>query len=116
MLNLAAGAGSLQDVIKIFWTLPQHRLDTVYIGISMSEGYSGTLLNTCSAALDVTEFASLYHQQSSRWKHNADPEVEVVQTTGGSAEPAFFAGKNSGSMNWPEDHYLRAYSYQKLLQ
>ena len=41
--NLAAGAGSLQDVIKIFWDLSsRNKLSKVYIGIAI-EGYSGTL-------------------------------------------------------------------------
>jgi hypothetical protein len=59
--NLAAGAGSLQDVIKIFWDLTsRHKLSKVYIGIAI-EGYSGTLLkDRVSAALEVKNSAPLY--------------------------------------------------------
>lgn len=60
-VNLAAGAGSLQDVIKIFWDLSaRHKLDTVYIGISI-EAYNGTLLkDRVSAALEVKNSMPLY--------------------------------------------------------
>jgi hypothetical protein len=59
--NLAAGAGSLQDVIKIFWDLTsRNKLSKVYIGIAI-EGYSGTLLkDRVSAALEVKNSAPLY--------------------------------------------------------
>lgn len=61
VVNLAAGAGSLQDVIKIFWDLTsRNRLDKVYIGIGI-EGYSGTLLkDRVSAALEVKNSVPLY--------------------------------------------------------
>ena len=54
VVNLAAGAGSLQDVIKIFWDLSsRNKLDTVYIGVAI-EGYSGTLLkDRVSQAIEV---------------------------------------------------------------
>lgn len=59
--NLAAGAGSLQDVIKIFWDLTsRNKLSKVYIGIAI-EGYSGTLLkDRVSAALEIKNSAPLY--------------------------------------------------------
>lgn len=61
VINLAAGAGSLQDVIKIFWDLSsRNKLDTVYIGIGI-EGYSGTLLkDRVSAAIEVKNSKPLY--------------------------------------------------------
>ncbi len=61
VVNLAAGAGSLQDVIKIFWDLSsRNKLDKVYIGISI-EGYSGTLLkDRVSQAIEVKNSVPLY--------------------------------------------------------
>jgi hypothetical protein len=61
VVNLAAGAGSLQDVIKIFWDLSSRsKLTKVYIGIAI-EGYSGTLLkDRVSAALEVKNSVPLY--------------------------------------------------------
>lgn len=59
--NLAAGAGSLQDVIRIFWDLSKKKtLKTVYIGIGI-EGYSGTLLkDRVSPALEIKNSVPLY--------------------------------------------------------
>lgn len=61
VVNLAAGAGSLQDVINIFWDLSsRNKLDKVYIGISI-EAYSGTLLkDRVSAAIEVKNSVPLY--------------------------------------------------------
>jgi len=61
VVNLAAGAGSLQDVIKIFWDLSsRNKLDTVYIGVAI-EGYSGTLLkDRVSQAIEVKNSVPLY--------------------------------------------------------
>jgi hypothetical protein len=63
IVNIAAGAGSLQDVIKIFWDLSQKKnniLKKVYIGIAI-EGYSGTLLkDRVSSALEVKNSVPLY--------------------------------------------------------
>jgi hypothetical protein len=59
--NLAAGAGSLQDVIKIFWDLSKKKtLKKVYIGVAI-EGYSGTLLkDRVSPALEIKNSVPLY--------------------------------------------------------
>jgi len=61
VVNLAAGAGSLQDVIKIFWDLSKKKtLKTVYIGVAI-EGYSGTLLkDRVSQAIEVKNSPPLY--------------------------------------------------------
>lgn len=61
IVNLAAGAGSLQDVIKIFWDLSKNKnLKKIYIGVAI-EGYSGTLLkDRVSAALEVKNSVPLY--------------------------------------------------------
>jgi len=61
VVNLAAGAGSLQDVIRIFWDLSsKNKLDTVYIGVGI-EGYSGTLLkDRVSPAIEVKNSIPLY--------------------------------------------------------
>ncbi|MEI9958281.1 MAG: hypothetical protein WDM90_18700 [Ferruginibacter sp.] len=61
IINLGAGAGSLQDVIKIFWNLSvKHTLKTVYIGVAI-ELYNGTLLkDRVSAAIEVKNSVPLY--------------------------------------------------------
>jgi len=61
IINLAAGAGSLQDVIKIFWDLSAKKtVKKIYIGISI-EGYSGTLLkDRVSSAIEVKNSVPLY--------------------------------------------------------
>lgn len=61
IVNLAAGAGSMQDVVKIFWDLSKKKnIRRVYIGVGI-EGYSGTLLkDRVSAALEVKNSVPLY--------------------------------------------------------
>lgn len=61
VVNLAAGAGSIQDMINIFWDLSaRNKLDTVYMGVGI-EGYNGTLLkDRVSAAIEVKNSMPLY--------------------------------------------------------
>lgn len=115
ILNLAAGAGSLQDVIKIFWNLSsRHRLDTVYIGIAI-EGYSGTLLkDRVSAALEVKNSAPLYLTSKFTVENTMlllksrlfNQPVEVQN-------PPFSRDEFWKYELTQEDRYLSAYSYPK---
>jgi hypothetical protein len=115
VLNLAAGAGSLQDVIKIFWDLSsRHKLDTVYIGIGI-EGYSGTLLkDRVSPAIEVKNSVPLYLMnkftlESTMLLLKAKLFNQAVE----AANPPF-----SREAFWQyelreEERYLRNYTYPK---
>lgn len=115
VLNLAAGAGSLQDVIKIFWDLTaKHKLDTVYIGISI-EGYSGTLLkDRVSAALDVKNSPALYLTS----KFTVENTMLILKSKLFKQPVEVQNPPFSREEFWKyelaqEDRYLRAYSYPK---
>jgi len=115
VVNLAAGAGSLQDVIKIFWDLTsKNKLDTVYIGVGI-EGYSGTLLkDRVSPAIEVKNSIPLYLMnkftlESTMLLLKAKLFNQDVET----ANPPF-----SREQFWQyelreEERYLRNYSYPK---
>ncbi len=115
VLNLAAGAGSLQDVIKIFWDLSaRHKLDTVYIGISI-EGYSGTLLkDRVSAALDVKNSPALYLTS----KFTVENTMLILKSKLFRQAVEVQNPPFSREEFWKyelaqEDRYLKAYSYPK---
>ncbi|MGB5007791.1 MAG: hypothetical protein WBO39_12710 [Ferruginibacter sp.] len=115
VLNLAAGAGSLQDVIKIFWDLSsRHKLDTVYLGISI-EGYSGTLLkDRVSAALEVKNSAPLYLTS----KFTVENTMLILKSKLFKQPVEVQAPPFSREEFWKyelaqEDRYLNAYSYPR---
>lgn len=115
VLNLAAGAGSLQDVIKIFWDLTgKHKLDTVYIGISI-EGYSGTLLkDRVSAALEVKNSPALYLTS----KFTVENTMLILKSRLFKQAVELNDPPFSREQFWQyelaqEDRYLKAYSYPK---
>jgi hypothetical protein len=115
VLNLAAGAGSLQDVIKIFRDLSsRHKLDTVYIGISI-EAYSGTLLkDRVSAALEVKNSAPLYLTS----KFTVENTMLILKSKLFKQPVEVQAPPFSREEFWKyeleqEDRYLRSYAYPR---
>lgn len=115
LVNLAAGAGSLQDVIKIFWDLSaRHKLDTVYIGISI-EAYSGTLLkDRVSAALEVKNSLPLYLMN----KFTVENTMLILKSKLFKQPVEIQEIPFSKEEFWKyemaqEDRYLRGYAYPK---
>ena len=113
--NLAAGAGSLQDVIKIFWDLSsRNKLSKVYIGIAI-EGYSGTLLkDRVSAALEVKNSAPLYLTS----KFTIENTMLILKSQLFNQRVELQAPPFSREEFWQyeltqEDRYLKNYSYPK---
>jgi len=115
VLNLAAGAGSLQDVIKIFWDLSsRNKLDTVYIGIAI-EGYSGTLLkDRVSAALEVKNSTPLYLTSKFTVENTMLLlKSELFNQAVEVQNPPFSRDEFWNYELAQEDRYLKAYSYPK---
>jgi hypothetical protein len=113
--NLAAGAGSLQDVIKIFWDLTsRNKLSKVYIGIAI-EGYSGTLLkDRVSAALEVKNSAPLYLMN----KFTIENTLLILKSKLFNQHVEIETPPFSREAFWQyeldqENRYLRNYSYPK---
>jgi hypothetical protein len=113
--NLAAGAGSLQDVIKIFWDLTaRNKLSKVYIGIAI-EGYSGTLLkDRVSAALEVKNSAPLYLMN----KFTIENTLLILKSKLFNQHVEIETPPFSKEAFWQyelnqENRYLRNYSYPK---
>ena len=113
--NLAAGAGSLQDVIKIFWDLSsRNKLSKVYIGIAI-EGYSGTLLkDRVSAALEVKNSAPLYLTST----FTIENTMLILKSQLFNQRVELQAPPFSREEFWQyeltqEDRYLKNYSYPK---
>jgi hypothetical protein len=113
--NLAAGAGSLQDVIKIFWDISsRNKLSKVYIGIAI-EGYSGTLLkDRVSAALEVKNSIPLYLTS----KFTIENTMLILKSQLFNQRVELQAPPFSREEFWQyelteEDRYLRNYSYPK---
>jgi len=115
VVNLAAGAGSLQDVIKIFWDLTsKNKLDTVYIGVGI-EGYSGTLLkDRVSPAIEVKNSIPLYLMNKFTLESTMLLlKAKLFNQDVEAANPPF-----SREQFWQyelreEERYLRNYSYPK---
>jgi len=115
VVNLAAGAGSLQDVIKIFWDLSsRNKLSKVYIGIAI-EGYSGTLLkDRVSAALEVKNSVPLYLMN----KFTVENTMLILKAQLFNQKVELENPPFSREEFWQyelnqEDRYLRNYSYPK---
>jgi hypothetical protein len=115
IVNLAAGAGSLQDVINIFWDITsRHKLDTVYIGISI-EAYSGTLLkDRVSAALEVKNSTPLYLMN----KFTVENTMLILKSKLFKQPVEVQEVPFSREEFWKyelqqEDRYLRGYTYPK---
>lgn len=113
--NLAAGAGSLQDVIKIFWDLTSaNKLSKVYIGIAI-EGYSGTLLkDRVSAALEIKNSAPLYLMN----KFTIENTLLILKSKLFNQHVEFETPPFSREAFWQyelnqESRYLSNYSYPK---
>lgn len=113
VVNLAAGAGSVQDVIKIFWDLSKkNRLDTVYIGISI-EGYSGTLLkDRVSQAIEVKNSAPLYLMNRFTLENTMlILKARLLKQDVETENPPFSREEFWQYELREEDRYLRNYSY-----
>lgn len=115
VVNLAAGAGSLQDVIKIFWDLSKNKiLKTVYIGVAI-EGYSGTLLkDRVSQAIEVKNSPPLYLMN----KFTVENTMLILKSRlfnqhVEAGDPPFSREEFWQYELSQEDRYLQNYSYPK---
>ncbi len=114
VVNLAAGAGSLQDVIRIFWDLSKENkiLKKIYLGIGI-EGYSGTLLkDRVSPAIEVKNSVPLYLMNKFTVENTLlILKARVFNQRVEAGDPPF-----SREVFWQyelqqEERYLRSYSY-----
>ncbi|MEP7254690.1 MAG: hypothetical protein ABI666_02885 [Ferruginibacter sp.] len=115
VVNLAAGAGSLQDVIKIFWDLSKSKnLKKVYIGVAI-EGYSGTLLkDRVSAALEVKNSVPLYLMNKFTLENTMlILKAKVFNQRVEVPDPPFSREEFWQYELAQEGRYLRDYSYPK---
>lgn len=115
VVNLAAGAGSLQDVIKIFWDLSaRNKLAKVYIGISI-EGYSGTLLkDRVSQAIEVKNSVPLYLMNKFTLENTMlILKARLFKQPVEAGDPPFSREEFWQYELKQEERYLRNYAYPK---
>lgn len=115
VVNLAAGAGSLQDVIKIFWDLSKKKtLKKVYMGVAI-EGYSGTLLkDRVSQAIEVKNSPPLYLMNKFTLENTLlILKARLFNQHVEAGDPPFSREEFWQYELSQEDRYLRNYSYPK---